>query len=195
MPLDCFFFGLVLAFKEFNFSKGIWKSDWCGLNNFKYLFMVGDTAWRLTRNTVGYYLLFTLVGTIGNVAIDICINEMFLKKAAKLFQSCMILPNFISYIAVSFVVYAFLKSDTGIVNKLLVSMGESNVSFYLEAEYWPLILFGILGITTIAIAVCITFFISIMLVLPLRRFAQYMEVYSGPNPDSKSLKITFSLHL
>ncbi|MBQ7840181.1 MAG: sugar ABC transporter permease [Lachnospiraceae bacterium] len=133
-------FGLVLAFKEFNFSKGIWGSEWCGLENFKYLFMVGDTAWRLTRNTVGYYLLFTAVGTVANVAIAICINEMVLKRAAKFFQSCMILPNFISYIAVSFVVYAFLKSDTGIVNKLLLAMGGSNCSFYLDAEYWPLIL-------------------------------------------------------
>ena len=48
-------FGLILAFKDFNFAKGIWGSDWCGLDNFRYLFMVGETAWRLTRNTVFYY--------------------------------------------------------------------------------------------------------------------------------------------
>lgn len=133
-------FGLVLAFKDFNFAKGIWGSDWCGLDNFKYLFLVGETAWKLTRNTVGYYLLFTITGTIGSVLLAIGINEMVLQKFGKFFQSCMILPTFISYIAVSFVVYAFLKNDTGIINRLIVSMGGDSVRFYQDASKWPIIL-------------------------------------------------------
>lgn len=133
-------FGLVLAFKEFNFAEGIFGSPWCGLKNFKYLFMVGDTAWRLTRNTVGYYLLFTIVGTVCEVMLAIGINEMVMKKTGKLFQSCMILPTFISYIAVSFVAYAFLKSDTGIINRIIIAAGGSNYSFYLKPEAWPVIL-------------------------------------------------------
>ncbi|MBQ8877772.1 MAG: sugar ABC transporter permease [Lachnospiraceae bacterium] len=133
-------FGLVMAFKKFSFAKGIWASPWCGLDNFKFLFSVGDTAWRLTRNTVGYFLAFTLVNTIGEVMLAIGINELMFKKAAKYFQSAMILPTFISYIAVSFVVYAFLKNDTGIINRWIINSGGSNVSFYLKAEYWPLIL-------------------------------------------------------
>ena len=133
-------FGLVMAFKKFSFAKGIWASPWCGLDNFKFLFSVGDTAWRLTRNTVGYFLAFTLVNTIGEVMLAIGINELMFKKAAKYFQSAMILTTFISYIAVSFVVYAFLKNDTGIINRWIINSGGSNVSFYLKAEYWPLIL-------------------------------------------------------
>ena len=42
--------GLFLAFKDFNFMKGIFKSDWCGLDNFKFLFLTKD-AWIMTRNT------------------------------------------------------------------------------------------------------------------------------------------------
>ena len=106
-------YGLVIAFKDYNFRKGIWGSDWCGLDNFKYLFLVGETAWKLTRNTVLYYIAFTITGTVGSVMLAIGINEMVLKKTGRMFQSFMILPTFISYIAVSFVVYAFLKNDTG----------------------------------------------------------------------------------
>ena len=109
--------GLVVAFKKFNYADGIFKSPWNGLENFRYLFMVGDTAWRLTRNTIGYYLLFTFFGTIGNVAIAIGINEMIHKRTAKYFQTCMILPTFISYIAITFIVKAFLQSDIGIINR------------------------------------------------------------------------------
>lgn len=132
--------GLVLAFKKFDFSKGIFGSPWCGFANFKYLFMVGDTAWRLTRNTVGYFLIFTLVGTVGNVVLAIGINEMVCKKMAKTFQSFMILPTFISFIAVSFIVYGFLRSDTGIINILLIKLGKENINFYLKPQMWPVIL-------------------------------------------------------
>ena len=133
-------FGLVLAFKDFNFAKGIWGSDWCGLDNFKYLFLVGETAWRLTRNTVLYYIAFTITGTVGAVMLAIGINEMVLKKTGRMFQSFMILPTFISYIAVSFVVYAFLKNDTGILNRLIVSLGGDAIRFYQDDSKWPVIL-------------------------------------------------------
>lgn len=133
-------FGLVLAFKKFNFADGILNSPWCGLENFRYLFLVGDTAWRLTRNTVGYFLLFTVFETIGSVAIAIGINDMSHKKAGKLFQSCMILPTFISYIAVSYIAYAFLQTDTGIINRLLISWTGNGCSFYRESSAWPVIL-------------------------------------------------------
>lgn len=132
--------GLVVAFKKFNYADGIFHSPWNRLENFRYLFMVGNTAWRLTRNTVGYYLLFTLFGTVGSVAIAIGINEMIYKKTAKYFQTCMILPTFISYIAITFIVKAFLQTDVGIINRLLESLGRKGIRFYQKSEYWPYIL-------------------------------------------------------
>ena len=132
-------FGLVLAFKKFDYQL-VFNSPWCGFDNFRYIFLVGDTFWRITRNTVGYYILFTITGTIGNIALAIGINEFVAKRAGKFFQSCMILPTFISYIAVSFIVYACLKSQTGLVNRLIIAMGGKSHNFYLEANKWPVIL-------------------------------------------------------
>lgn len=132
--------GLVVAFKDFNYADGIFHSPWNGWNNFKYLFLVGDTAWRLTRNTIGYYLLFTVFGTIGNIAIAIGINEMIYKRTAKYFQTTMILPTFISYIAITYIVKAFLQSDIGIINRLRLAVGLQSLSFYQQSRYWPLIL-------------------------------------------------------
>ena len=132
-------FGLVLAFKKFDYQL-VFRSPWCGLENFRYIFLVGDTFWRITRNTVGYYIMFTVVGTVGNIALAIGIHEFAAKRAGKLFQSCMILPTFISYIAVSFIVYACLKGQTGLINRLIIVMGGSSHNFYLEAEKWPVIL-------------------------------------------------------
>ena len=52
--------GLVIAFKRFNYGKGIWGSDWAGLSNFTYLFKTQD-AKNIIRNTIGYNLTFILL--------------------------------------------------------------------------------------------------------------------------------------
>lgn len=132
--------GLVLAFKKFDYSKGLYSSPWNGLENFKLLFLSGDTFWRLTRNTLFYYLLFTIVGTICEVALAIGIYELVFKKLGKGIQSILILPTFISFVAVSYIVEALLQNNTGLINQFLVALGREPIRFYLESKYWPVIL-------------------------------------------------------
>ena len=132
--------GLVLAFKKFDYSLGLYRSPWNGFENFRHLFLAGNTYWRITRNTVLYFLLFTAVGTICNVLLAIGINELAFKRSAKYLQSIMIMPTFISYIAVTYIVAAFLENKTGMINKFRVAIGQTPIKFYLEAQYWPFIL-------------------------------------------------------
>lgn len=128
--------GLVMAFKNFDYSKGIWASPWCGLDNFKFLLASKSTFITMTRNTLMYYVIFTALGTFLNVVLAIAIDQFVFKKAAKTMQTLMIIPVFISYAAVQFIVYAFISTDTGILNKTL----GMNIRFYSTASWWPLIL-------------------------------------------------------
>ncbi|MCR5033635.1 MAG: ABC transporter permease subunit [Lachnospiraceae bacterium] len=128
--------GLVMAFKNFDYTKGIWGSPWAGLDNFKFLLASKATFINMTRNTLLYYLLFTAVGTFLNVALAIAIDQLLFKRAAKAMQTLMIIPVFISYAAVQFIVYAFISSDTGIINHVL----GTNTRFYTTASLWPWIL-------------------------------------------------------
>ncbi len=128
--------GLVMAFKNFNYADGIWKSPWNGLDNFKFLLASKATFISITKNTVLYYLLFTIVGTFLNVALAIMIDKLVFKRLAKTMQTLMIIPVFISYAAVQFIVYAFISSDTGIINHTL----GTNTRFYSAASLWPIIL-------------------------------------------------------
>ncbi len=132
--------GLVLAFKNFDYSLGLYKSPWCGLQNFRLLFLNGATYWRITRNTIAYYLLFTAVGTVCDVGLAIAVYELVFKKAGKALQSILILPTFISWVAVSYLVSAFLQTNTGLINQLLEALGKAKIPFYLESRYWPMIL-------------------------------------------------------
>ena len=128
--------GLVMAFKNFDYTLGIWKSPWNGIENFKFLLASKSTFLSMTKNTLVYYVIFTAVGTFLNVVLAIAIDQFVFKKVAKTMQTIMIIPVFISYAAVQFIVYAFISTDTGILNNTL----GMSARFYSTASYWPLIL-------------------------------------------------------
>ena len=128
--------GLVMAFKNFDYTLGIWKSPWNGIENFKFLLASKSTFLSMTKNTLMYYVIFTAVGTFLNVVLAIAIDQFVFKKVAKTMQTIMIIPVFISYAAVQFIVYAFISTDTGILNNTL----GMSARFYSTASYWPYIL-------------------------------------------------------
>ena len=111
--------GIILAFKRFNVREGIFGSRFIGWENFKFLFRSSD-AWIITRNTLLYNLAFIALDVIFAVTFAIILNELLHKKRAKLFQSIYIAPYFLSWVAVSFVAYAFLSTDNGLLNHLLI---------------------------------------------------------------------------
>lgn len=133
-------FGVVIAFKNYKVTKGIFGSDWCGFENFKYLFSSPD-AFRITRNTILYNAAFILVGTIMAIAVAILLNEVKEKVARNVFQTCILLPYLVSIVVVSYIVYAFLSPANGFVNlSILEPLGIDPISWYDESKYWPFIL-------------------------------------------------------
>ncbi len=133
-------FGVVIAFKKLNFSKGILGSDWCGFENFRFLFATKD-AWTITRNTIFYNVIFFIVGTILAITLAICLNEIISKRASKTYQTLILLPYLMSWVIVGYLAYAFLSGETGVINKgILQGLGLESVKFYQETKYWPFIL-------------------------------------------------------
>ena len=131
--------GIVIAFKNLNFAKGILKSDWAGLSNFEYLFKAPD-AFLITRNTILYNVAFIVVNTVVAIVIAIILSEIRSKMKVKIFQSCVLIPSLISIIIVSYLAYAFLSGRTGFINGSLAAAGKDTISFYTEPKYWPAIL-------------------------------------------------------
>lgn len=136
MPLA----GLQLAFKKFKYALGIWKSDFNNFKNFTYLFKSSD-AWIIIRNTVGYNLVFILLGTVVAIFVAILLNMVRVKRMQKFYQTVILIPHLISYVIVSYIVYAFLGQDNGMINNsLLKALGMEPIAWYTEAAYWPYIL-------------------------------------------------------
>ncbi|SHO45364.1 ABC transporter permease [Anaerocolumna xylanovorans] len=131
--------GIIIAFKKYNKQKGIYFSDWCGLDNFNYLFQ--NDAAIIIRNTFLYNVIFIILGTIVGVTLAILITNVASKKARKIYQSAIMLPFLISIVIVSYIVFGFLSAENGLINNMILApLGKNPIKWYSTPKYWPFIL-------------------------------------------------------
>ena len=133
-------FGIVIAFINYRVSGGflqsIVSSKWIGFDNFRFLFSNRD-IWLVIRNTLAYNAVFIIVGTTLTIALSLIVNEMHSKRLAKVYQTIMFFPHFLSWVVVSTIVWAFLSPSMGAVNRILENMGLEARRFYSEPSFWP----------------------------------------------------------
>lgn len=130
--------GIVLAFKDFKYSLGIFKSPWNGLSNFQYLFVSGK-IWSLTRNTLLYNIAFIFLGLIFEVGFAILLSEINNAVFKKFAQGFMFLPYFISWVVVSTIMLNIF-GDNGVLNSILSHFGVTDFSIYKQVKQWPIVL-------------------------------------------------------
>lgn len=143
-------FGILIAFKKYKVAPGkgflyslFYNSPWCGLDNFKFLFSSnGETTFVMFRNTVCYNIIFIVLGIVIPVALAIMISHLYSKRLAKVCQTAVFLPHFLSWVIVGYFVYAFLATNEGLVNNVLKSLGMEPIRWYQKdaINYWPFIL-------------------------------------------------------
>ncbi len=138
-------FGIILAFKDYKIVQGagfltsLFQSDWVGLENFEYFFGLRDFP-MILRNTVLYNLVFIVLDIVLPVGLAIMISNIYSKRKSKVYQTLMFMPHFMSWVVVSYFVYAFLVTDKGLLNSLIRAFGGENINWYFEPDYWPFIL-------------------------------------------------------
>lgn len=132
-------FGIVMAFKDYKVPQGIFGSPWVGLENFRFFFESQD-AFRVIRNTLGLNLLFIAAGIFFGVLFALLMFEVKRRSHVKVYQTVSIIPSFISWVAVGYIVYSLLDPTKGLVNQILEAFGKGGIEWYSEAKYWPIIL-------------------------------------------------------
>ena len=130
-----------MAFQNFNLVKGIFGSEFGGLNNFKFLFADGtrQTVLKVIGNTLYLNILFIFFSTLASVALAIIFNEVRNKHVKKVTQTLSILPYFVSWAVIALFLEGFLKADGGMLSTFLAQHGM-NISFYSDPGPWRLIL-------------------------------------------------------
>jgi len=130
--------GIIIAFKNFNLSNGIFASPWMHpiYENFRYFF-TSDNWVSVTRNTILLNLLFIAVGTFVNVALAILFNEIRSAWFKRTAQSLTLLPYFISWIVVGVFAYNILNYEHGMLNEWFAKLGMDKIDWYSRPGAWP----------------------------------------------------------
>ena len=130
-------FGILIAFKTVNFSVGVFKSPWCGLDNFEVLFKTKD-AFIMIRNTLLYNIAWIAMGMVISIFIAICMAEISKRPIAKVIQPIICFPAMVSAVILSYIGYAFLSNTYGFINTNIIP--DKPINWYMNAQYWPVIL-------------------------------------------------------
>ncbi len=133
--------GLVVAFKDYRASRGIFGSDWVGFKNFLYLFQTDD-ARRIVANTLFMNALFIVTTLVGSLAIALLLYEVRHSSTwlAKFYQSTLFFPYLFSYVIINYFVFALLDTQNGLVDHFLANFGVHPIDWYASPQYWPVIL-------------------------------------------------------
>lgn len=131
--------GIIVAFKNFKYNMGIFKSPWVGFDNFKFLFL-SDTIKTITINTVLLNMMFIITGTLFSICIALLLFEVTRRNAVKLFQTIMIFPNFLSWVVVGYMFYGLINPQYGLVNLVIKLIGGNSIDWYSTPDLWPALL-------------------------------------------------------
>ena len=104
--------GLVMAFQDFRPSQGILGSSFIGIRHFTDFFKDINFT-RLMRNTFLLNVYDIIVGFPMPIILALLLNEIKNKGMMKIYQSSMFLPYFLSWVVVSYCVFAFLNPEKG----------------------------------------------------------------------------------
>jgi len=131
--------GIIIAFKDYRPWLGMWGSNWNGLENFKFFFGSMD-CFRVMRNTLLYNIVFIALGVIGGVTLALMFYHLFSQRLRKIYNTCVLIPKFLSMVIIAYIVQILLNPSNGVVNQLLMAFGFDKVQWYTEPKYWPVIL-------------------------------------------------------
>ncbi len=133
-------YGLLLAFKDFNFSLGILGSPWAGFKYFEE-FMGRSDFWNVFRNTLFISLGRIILEFPIPIIFAILLNEIVISKYKRFIQSVMYFPFFLSWVVMYAIIQNIFSSD-GILNSIILTFGGEGVRFLTENTSWLVVLFS-----------------------------------------------------
>ena len=132
--------GIAMAFMEYNPIRGIFGSEWVGLEHFKR-FLSSPDFLRYLSNTLKLSVYGLLWGFLVPILLAFLLNRILSKKTKQKIQLVLYMPNFISVIVLCGIV-RILLSPTGMLNSLLgtqtnfMTMPSAFRTIYIASGIW-----------------------------------------------------------
>jgi len=131
--------GTVIAFENFVPVKGIFRSEWVGLDHFRYIYSLPETM-AVFRNTVFIASMKIVGGLVAPLATALLLNEVGRKLFKRTVQTVIYMPHFLSWVIMAGILIDVLSPTTGIVNAALDGLGLKKIFFLGNPDWFPFVL-------------------------------------------------------
>jgi len=131
--------GIAIAFEHFIPTKGFFRSEWVGLEHFRYLFQLPNFG-SVLRNTVWIATMKIVLGLVVPVLFALLLNEVRRTAFKRSVQTMVYLPHFLSWVILGGVLIDILSPSSGIVNSFLGHLGLGPVFFLGDEKWFPYVL-------------------------------------------------------
>lgn len=128
-------YGITIAFKNYNIFKGVFGSEWVGVDIFRKIF-ANKNFWSAIRNTFLLNFVSLAVSFPLTIIVSLMLNELAGAKFKKLTQSILYLPHFISWVVVAGIATNLFALQDGTINAALQRMGFSPIPFLSSEGWW-----------------------------------------------------------
>ncbi|GBF76851.1 hypothetical protein PA598K_05359 [Paenibacillus sp. 598K] len=133
--------GLVIAFKNYNFTDGIWGSSWVGLDHFHTLF-TNPNMLNILRNTLVLSFLQLVLGFPFPILLALMINEIRRSWFKKTVQTAVFFPHFLNWVIVGGIVVTIFAQETGIINNIMRWLTGDSYAYLYNTGSWLAIFIG-----------------------------------------------------
>ncbi|WP_209974953.1 ABC transporter permease [Paenibacillus eucommiae] len=129
-------YGVLMAFQNYIPAKGIWGSEWVGLDNFKYIFSLPDTI-QVIWNTIFIAMLKIVAGLVVPIVTSIMLNEIGRAYFKRMLQTLIYIPHFLSWVILGGILIDLLSPSQGLVNQFLTGIGLQPIFFLGDNTWFP----------------------------------------------------------
>ena len=134
-------YGIMMAFQNFSFKKGIFGSPFNDFANFKELFG-SQIFYRVLRNSLFLSITRLIFSFPVPIILALLINEIRSKAFKRTAQTLMYLPHFLSWVVLGGIVVNMLSMTDGLVNDLIAASGGEKINFLGSVDWFRTVIIG-----------------------------------------------------
>lgn len=132
LALFCYkpMYGLIIAFKNYKPTRGIWGSSWVGMMWFETFF--NDIYfWRLLRNTFTLSALTIIFGFPAPIILALLLNEVQNNKFKRTVQTITYMPYFISLVVMCSLIKIYCQ-ESGLFSQIIEAFGGTRRNLMID---------------------------------------------------------------
>lgn len=129
------FYGVQIAFQDYNIFKGFTDVQWVGFKWFKILFKNPD-FFKILRNSLSINLLELIFVFPSSIILALLLNELRNEKFKKLVQSVAYLPHFLSWVIIGGFIIQMLSPTSGPIRLVFEALGMKPTMLLLQEKYF-----------------------------------------------------------